>query len=113
MILSDHEDRQARRIAILWAAKIAYRTALSDRYNSKDWPHAGLEPYNPDRILMSGMLSNTSIEAQDPQEPPKKARRIKFNNQITRFLDLVFYPLVSCVMSLNFKNSQLSNKYIS
>jgi hypothetical protein len=83
--LQGNESAQERRIEVLKQSSIAYKTALSPHYNLKGWKHAGLEPYNPEKILMSGMVNNNNITPEAEEKPAKKRRRPKFNNQIASF----------------------------
>ena len=85
LMLVGDETAHERRVAILKQSSIAYQTALSAHYNLKGWKHAGLEPYNPSKILLSGMITNTSITPEEEGRTAKKGRKPKFNNQIASF----------------------------
>ena len=38
----------------------------------RGWRHAGLEPYNPDRILLSGLVKNNKLPKVEEEEPKKR-----------------------------------------
>ena len=55
------DNTHEKRIKVLRCASNCAMTALSPFYNAKGWKHAGLEPYDPSRILLSGLVKHSSL----------------------------------------------------
>ena len=77
-----NETAQERRINILRVAKNCIYTALSPLYNLKGWEHAGLEPYDPERILLSGLVQKTSAPDNINVENAPKKKRVRYDSRI-------------------------------
>lgn len=93
------DNTHERRIKVLRSAATCADTALSSYYNMRGWRHAGLEPYNPDRILLSGLVKNNKLPKVEEEEPKKKKRRTKFNSQIVSN-GVLTVPFVTTVAEL-------------
>ena len=68
------DNTQERRIKVLRSASVCARTALSPYYNVRGWRHAGLEPYDPDRILLSGLVQHTQLPKVEEAEVKKEEK---------------------------------------
>lgn len=77
-----NETSHERRINVLRTAKNCIYTALSPLYNLKGWKHAGLEPYDPERILLSGLVQHPKLETHENVENAPKKKRVKYDSRI-------------------------------
>ena len=82
---SGNETSSQKRIEVLTKSAISYHTALSTHFNLVGWREAGLEPFNPDHILQSGMVTKIETVPEEEDKPRKKSKKIKFNSQIAMF----------------------------
>ncbi len=90
------DNTHEKRIKVLRCASNCAMTALSPFYNAKRWKHAGLEPYDPSRILLSGLVKHSSLPKIEQEEPSKKRKRAKFESQI---VSNDFFPFSGMVKS--------------
>ena len=51
-------------------------------YNLKGWEHAGLEHYDPERILLSGLVQKLSIPDNVNAENAPKKKRVRYDSRI-------------------------------
>jgi hypothetical protein len=77
-----NETANEKRIEVLKKSAISYKTALSPHYNLSGWTNAGLEPFDPERILQSGMVTKMESIPENEDKPLKKTKRVKFNSTI-------------------------------
>ena len=76
------ETTHERRVNVLKVAKNCIYTALSPLYNLKGWEHAGLEPYNPNRILLSGLVEKPTLPKDETLETSRKHKRVRYESRI-------------------------------